>query len=191
MRPGFAIIFLWALFALSWLVAAWWSAPTHKGIGFRAEIRYRVVLLIGGLIFAVPARNYYGPLRFWFVTPTEAWMCVAVIAIGFAFSWWGRVYLGPLWSGNVAHKGEHAVIDTGPYAIVRHPIYFGVLVAVFATCAAKGTVWGVAGAVIITLGLWMKARLEERWLHQELEPGAYEAYCRRVPMLVPFGPTSV
>ena len=137
MRPGFAIIFLWALFALSWLVAAWWSAPTHKGIGFRAEIRYRVVLLIGGLIFAVPARNYYGPLRFWFVTPTEAWMCVAVIAIGFAFSWWGRVYLGPLWSGNVARKGEHAVIDTGPYAIVRHPIYFGVLVAVFATCAAR------------------------------------------------------
>lgn len=186
MRPGFAIIFLWALFALSWLVAAWWRAPSDKTIGLRAEIPYRAVLTVGGLIFAVPARNYHGPLRFWYVNATEAWICVAVIAIGFAFSWWGRIYLGPLWSGNVDRKGEHAVVDTGPYAIVRHPIYTGILMAVFATCAAKGTAWGIAGAVIITIGLWMKARLEEGWLREELDAGAYEAYRGRVSMLVPW-----
>jgi protein-S-isoprenylcysteine O-methyltransferase Ste14 len=60
--------------------------------------------------------------------------------------------------------------------------------AVYATAAAKGTIpGGVLGALLVTLGLWMKASLEERWLRKELDPGAYD--CRRkVPMLVPFGP---
>jgi protein-S-isoprenylcysteine O-methyltransferase Ste14 len=45
-------------------------------------------------------------------------------------------------------------------------------------------------AVVIAIGIWMKARLEERWLSEELGPGAYDAYRRTVPMLMPFGPTS-
>jgi protein-S-isoprenylcysteine O-methyltransferase Ste14 len=186
MHPGFAIILLWAFFALTWLVAAWWSDPTDKEIGFRAELSYRAVLLIGGLIFAIPARGYHGPLRLWYITPDGMWICVAVMAAGFAFCWWARIHLGPLWSGSVTRKDDHKVIDTGPYAVVRHPIYTGILVAVLATCVAKGTVWGIAGALIIAAGLWMKARLEEEWLGQELDPGAYDAYRRRVPMLVPF-----
>jgi protein-S-isoprenylcysteine O-methyltransferase Ste14 len=44
------------------------------------------------------------------------------------------------------------------------------------------------GAAIIALGLWMKARLEEGWLRQELGADAYGTYRRRVPMLVPLGP---
>ncbi len=186
MHPGFAIILLWAFFALTWLVAAWWSDPADKKIGFRAELPYRLVLLIGGIIFAVPARSYHGPLRLWHVTLSEAWICVALIMLGFAFCWWARIHIGPLWSGSVTRKGDHAVIDTGPYAFVRHPIYAGILLAVFATSAAKGTIWGIGGALIITIGLWLKARLEEGWLRRELDPGAYDAYSRRVPMLVPW-----
>jgi protein-S-isoprenylcysteine O-methyltransferase Ste14 len=49
-------------------------------------------------------------------------------------------------------------------------------------------VLGVIGAVVIAIGLWMKARLEEGWLGAELGAAAYDAYRRRVPMLVPFGP---
>ncbi|HSM96461.1 MAG TPA: hypothetical protein VLT91_10480 [Rhizomicrobium sp.] len=47
---------------------------------------------------------------------------------------------------------------------------------------------GIVGALIITLGMWMKARLEEGWLRQELGADAYDSYRRRVPMLLPFGP---
>lgn len=47
---------------------------------------------------------------------------------------------------------------------------------------------GLLGALIITVGLWMKARLEEGCLRQELDAGAYDDYRRKVPMLVPFGP---
>jgi protein-S-isoprenylcysteine O-methyltransferase Ste14 len=188
MRPGSAFVILWGAFALSWAVAALWSDRTIK-IGERGMGRvYRIVLLAAMLLFVIPARGYIGPLRLWSVTLNEAWICVAVTALGLGFAWWARIHLGRLWSASIARKEGHRVVDTGPYGIVRHPIYTGGLLAAYATAIAKGTVLGVAGAVLATLGFWMKARLEERWLREELEPGAYDAYSRRVPMLLPFGP---
>ena len=179
---------LWIGFALSWLAAASWSSAVDKRMGIGGELGYRAVLLIGGIAFLIPAHGYEGPLRLWWVTPTQAWICVGLVALGFAFSWWARIYLGALWSGPITTKADHRVVDRGPYAIVRHPIYTGILLAIFATAAAKGTVLGLGAAAIITLGIWMKARPEERWLRQELGAEAYDGYRRRVPMLLPFGP---
>jgi protein-S-isoprenylcysteine O-methyltransferase Ste14 len=71
---------------------------------------------------------------------------------------------------------------------VRHPIYTGLLFSLLATAAAKGTLLGVAGFLMLLLGVWMKARLEEQWLVKELDQGAYADYRKRVPMLIPFGP---
>jgi protein-S-isoprenylcysteine O-methyltransferase Ste14 len=190
MRPGMAILVLWVVWAVSWVAAALWQRKTEKGAGWSAQLPYRVVLGIGGLLLWVPSHRYVGPLRMWRVTWIEAWISVALIALGFAFAWWARVHLGPLWSGTVTKKPDHRVVDSGPYAIVRHPIYTGLLLAVIATAAAKGTILALAGAVVITVGLWMKAKLEEGWLRQELGADAYDAYRRRVPMLVPFGPTA-
>ena len=68
---------------------------------------------------------------------------------------------------------------------MRHPIYTGLLLAILATMVARGTLWAVAGAVLLTIGIVMKARLEERFLHSELGK-AYDDYAGRVPMLVPF-----
>jgi protein-S-isoprenylcysteine O-methyltransferase Ste14 len=190
MHPALAIIALWIGFGVSWLIAAVWSGKTEKRVGLGSELAYRVVLIAGGVIFFIPAHGYYGPLRFWYVSLEEAWLCVGLMVLGFAFSWWARIALGSLWSGQITTKTDHRVVDTGPYAIVRHPIYTGILVAVLATMAAKGTIYGIAGAMLIFTGLWMKARLEERWLRQQLGADAYAVYCRRVPMLIPFGPKS-
>lgn len=188
LHPAAVIASEWALFVLSWLLAAFWRKPPARRAGLRRELGYRAVLVAGLLVFSVPAHGYRGPLRLWSVSWAGAWTCVAVIALGFAFAWWARVHLGALWSGSVTTKAEHRVVDTGPYGIVRHPIYTGLLLSLYATTAAKGTVPGVAGAAILTLGVWMKARLEERWLSDELGAEAYARYRRRVPMLLPFGP---
>jgi protein-S-isoprenylcysteine O-methyltransferase Ste14 len=188
MRPGLAVIALWIGWFLSWMAAAGWQKTTIKRVAAGAEIRYRLVLIIGGLLLAIPAHGYEGPLRLYRVTWAEAWICVALIALGIVFAWWARIHLGPLWSGSVTRKEDHRVVDSGPYGIVRHPIYTGLLLAVLATAAIKGTIAGFAGAVIIILGLWMKARVEEQWLREELGAEAYDAYRRRVPMLVPFVP---
>lgn len=179
---------LWIGFIVCWIALAVWSSKSEKRAGMKSELPYRIVLILGAIIFLIPAHGYRGPLRLWLVTRTEAWICVALIVLGFAFSAWARLYLGSLWSGSITKKPGHRIVDTGPYGIVRHPIYTGILVAVFATAAAKGTVPGLIGALIITTGIWMKARLEERWLCQELGADAYDAYRRKVSMLIPFGP---
>ncbi|MGH9807466.1 MAG: methyltransferase family protein [Terriglobia bacterium] len=179
---------LWGLWVLSWLAAMFWSNRTEKRAGLGAEAGYRAVLILGGILLFIPAHGYQRSLRLWHVGWNGAWICVALVALGFIFCWWARIHLGRLWSGTVTRKADHHIVDTGPYALVRHPIYTGLLLSVFATTAAKGTVPGVAGAIVIAIGLWMKARLEERWLSQELGAEAYAAYRVRVPMLVPFGP---
>jgi protein-S-isoprenylcysteine O-methyltransferase Ste14 len=188
MNPEFAVVALWIGFVLSWFVAMVWSSPVTKRLGFGKEAGYRAILILGTVVFAVPAHDYQGALRLWYLPYDAVWPSIALIAIGFAFAWWARIHLGALWSGHVTTKAEHRVIDTGPYAIVRHPIYTGILLAVYATAALKGTTLGLVGAATITLGIWMKARLEEGWLGHELGGDAYDGYRRRVPMLVPFGP---
>ena len=188
MSPALAIVGLWIAWGVSWLGASWWTGATEKSVGIRREIGYRAVLGLGGLLFALPAHRYEGTLRLWHVGFIEAWVCAAVMVVGFAFCWWARLHLGRLWSGQITRKADHRVVDTGPYGIVRHPIYTGILLAVLATLVAKGTILSIVGAALLTTGLWMKARMEEEWLRSELGAEAYDAYRRRVPMLVPFGP---
>lgn len=112
----------------------------------------------------------------------------AVALLEIVFAWWARIHLGRLWSGTITLKQDHRIIDTGPYGLVRHPIYTGLLLSILATAAAQATVTGLLGAAGIFLGLWMKARAEERLLTAELGAEAYGGYRRRVPMLVPFLP---
>ncbi len=83
-------------------------------------------------------------------------------------------------------KADHRVVDTGPFAIVRHPIYTGFILAALSMAIARGTSLSFLGLALIVLGFWLKARLEERFLRAELGPDAYDAYAGRVPMLVPW-----
>jgi protein-S-isoprenylcysteine O-methyltransferase Ste14 len=112
-------------------------------------------------------------------------MLVATTISGFAVAWWARITLGRLWSGSVTRKVDHEIISAGPYRMVRHPIYSGLLLSVAATAALRGTVAAVLGAAAIGIGLFVKARVEERFLRSELGRERYDGYARRVPMLVP------
>ena len=188
MQPARAFIILWIAWALSWALAALWSRRVEARPSLAAELRYRVPMVIGIVLMLVRAHGYEGALRLWHVGWIGAWVCVALVAAGIAFAWWARLYLGPLWSANITRKSEHRIVDTGPYALVRHPIYTGLLLSLLATTIAKGTVTAIAGFLFLLLGLWLKARLEEGWLASELGEDTYGSYRRRVPMLIPFGP---
>lgn len=184
MRPGLVLIGLWLAWALSWIIAARWSSKALKVEGGRAVALYRALLLVGGLILAIPARTEWA-LHLWWPTVTGAWLCVLGALAGLAFCWWARLHLGSLWSGSVTIKPDHRIVDTGPYGLVRHPIYSGLILALLATALIKGTAFGIAGFIIILAGIVMKARLEERALRAELGPKVYDAYAKRVPMLLP------
>jgi protein-S-isoprenylcysteine O-methyltransferase Ste14 len=187
MRPAFVLYALWIGWLLSWLIAAAWSNRTEKRPAFRTQAPYRIPQLIGVLLLIMPSERYAAVLRLWRMGASGVWACIALTALGIAFAWWARVHLGKLWSLHVVRKADHRVVDSGPYAIVRHPIYTGMLLALGATGAAKGTVLAIGGVLLIALGVYIKARAEESWLSQELDPGAYADYRRRVPMLLPFG----
>ncbi|HLY04205.1 MAG TPA: isoprenylcysteine carboxylmethyltransferase family protein [Rhizomicrobium sp.] len=189
MTPQLAINYLWFFWAMTWLAAAFWSDRSAKRPAFGSEILYRVVTLTGAvLLFAFVSRSYDSPTILWSLSRTANWVLFAIAAAGFLFCWWARIYLGRLWSGWVSKKEGHRIVDKGPYGIVRHPIYTGIILAVFATAAIKGTTYALLGAATMTLGFWIKARLEEQFLRAELGAAGYDAYSRRVPMLIPFGP---
>ena len=84
-----------------------------------------------------------------------------VMLMGLALTWWARIHLGGLWSSAITRKEKHRLIEVGPYAFVRHPIYTGLIVALLSTAAIEATQVALLGALLIALGLWVKARAEE------------------------------
>jgi protein-S-isoprenylcysteine O-methyltransferase Ste14 len=189
MSPQTAIFYLWDAWVVSWMVAALWADRPTRWPAFGPQVLHWSITLLGlYLLLGVRSHDHRGPGRVWDVSEPAGWALFALAALGLAFCWWARLYLGRLWSGGVSRKADHHIVDTGPYAVVRHPIYTGLIAAAFATGFMRGTVFSLSGAVFITAGFWLKARLEERFLRQELGAEAYDAYRRRVPMLAPFGP---
>jgi protein-S-isoprenylcysteine O-methyltransferase Ste14 len=176
----------WIVWLISWFAAAAWSDRTVRRPAVRREVLYRVLTLAGAaLMFGFNPDGERADTPLWPVASVIAWVLAGVAVCGFLFTWWARIHLGQLWSSSVTRKEHHHVVDTGPYGIVRHPIYTGLLLAIIATVLVRGTILTLTGSALIAAGIYVKARVEEEFLRQQLgEP--YAAYARQVPMLVPF-----
>ena len=187
LTPETAIRALWFIWCTAWMAAAVWSDRSVKRPGTRYQLLYRAFVAIGAvLLFGIRRRPVDGELLLWRTSGPVAWLMVALTFLGLLFTWWARLHLGRLWSSNVARKADHHVVDTGPYGMVRHPIYTGIILASIATAALRGTVAAWLGVGVMTLGWYIKARLEEGFLREQLGAEEYASYARRVPMLVPF-----
>jgi protein-S-isoprenylcysteine O-methyltransferase Ste14 len=164
-----------------------WSASTLGRPPLRERIGNRALLWLGAImLFGAFRHPYAWAIPLWHTSETWKWFCDAAMLCGFLFCWWARLHLGRLWSSGVTRKEGHVVVESGPYALVRHPIYTGVLTAAFASAALQGTLVAFAGAILMTAAFTWKARLEENFLRAELGAAAYDAYAKRVAMLVPF-----
>jgi protein-S-isoprenylcysteine O-methyltransferase Ste14 len=113
------------------------------------------------------------------------WTGITVTVAGLLFAVWARVHLGRNWSRSVTLKRDHELITSGPYALVRHPIYTGILSGFLGTALAIGEVRGVLALAIFTVALSIKLRLEEKWMRGQFGD-AYAVYSSRVHALVPF-----
>ena len=168
-RAVFAVI--WIGWIVSWMAAAFWSNRTEKLAVTWDTLLYRVCIVAGAILMTPwTARQLLAP-RLWHVGYAGAYALAALTLAGILFAWWARIHLGRLWSGSITRKEGHRVVDTGPYALVRHPIYTGLILALLATAAAAATANAVAGAALISVGFWLKA-------HAENQP------CSRVARLV-------
>jgi protein-S-isoprenylcysteine O-methyltransferase Ste14 len=187
-QPNQILELIWIVWVLSWVMASFWSARAKAQVGSAEAWMYRVPQIVGGLLLVPFTAALLGERQIWNVGYGGAIGLALVMVAGLAFAWWGRIYLGRLWSSAITRKEDHTVIDSGPYALVRHPIYTGIMIALVATAAVEGRLSAVVGAALIIVSFWLKARSEERFLAAELSAEDYSAYRRRVPMLVPFLP---
>jgi protein-S-isoprenylcysteine O-methyltransferase Ste14 len=132
--------------------------------------------------FVVPALDH----RFaWSVVPIYAVIAGdALIVLGFLFVFW-VFRVNSFTSGIIEVAAEQRVISTGPYGLVRHPMYFGALIMLLGVPIALGSWWGVLTLIPMTVVLILRLVDEEIFLARNL-PG-YAEYRRKVRYrLVPF-----
>jgi protein-S-isoprenylcysteine O-methyltransferase Ste14 len=184
--PTQLLAIIWILWLASWVVASLWSGRTQKQVMTWDSQAYRIPILVGGILFTPWTAQVLGEKPLWQFGNLGIYVLAALTLAGISFTWWARIHLGRFWSNAITRKEGHRVIDTGPYGMVRHPIYTGLIAGMLATGIAVGTVTAMLGAVLISLGMWQKARMEEGFLTNELGADAYGSYCRRIPMIVPF-----
>jgi len=128
-----------------------------------------------------------GPLD-WRVLPEAAVFAYAGLALtiaGLGFMAWSRVALGRNWSATVTIKQDHALVSSGPYAIVRHPLYAGVLLAMLGTAIFFGQIRGFIAVCLTFGGWWLKSRTEEEFMVEQFG-ASYRRYQERVKALIPY-----
>lgn len=177
----------WFVFLGYWL----WSARRVKR-ATRAEpalprlFKYWLPILIAVLLMW-PSAWLQGTVlghRFMPYADGIALFGLLLVYAGVLFACWARYILGSNWSSEVQLKQDHELIERGPYRYVRHPIYTGVLLALFGNAIMLGEWCGLLGFAIMFVSFWRKLRLEESWLGEHFG-AAYADYMRRVKALIP------
>ena len=181
---GPILIGCWFTFVLFWTASAFFVKRTKT----KQPLPHRFFYLVLAA-FAVALLNGSVRIFNWnrSVLPHTVGLALfadllAVVGLIIAIS--ARIMLGGNWSARVTLKENHELIHRGPYRVVRHPIYSGLLLMILGTALLAGQVGGFIALVICFCGFWIKLRQEEALLSQHL-PG-YSEYMRRTKALVPF-----
>jgi protein-S-isoprenylcysteine O-methyltransferase Ste14 len=176
----------WLVFLLTWSLAALRVRPTKRTQSLLARLGDRLLFVLAALLLFLHGSST-GFLAWRFVPVARAVFLagVALTWLGVAFAIWARIHLGADWSGIVALKEGQRLVRSGPYALVRHPIYTGIFLAFVGTALAIGELRGLLAVALITTACLLRIRIEERWLLEEFG-AAYEQYRRDVKALAPF-----
>ena len=184
--PTRLLSLIWLAWVVSWVVASFWSGRTKSFVPTQDSWVYRLPILIGAILLSPWTAGAVGASQLYNPGDAGTYLLAVVVLFGISFTWWARIHLGRFWSNAITHKEDHRIVDTGPYGVVRHPIYTGLIIAILATGFAVATWTAILGALFISFGEWQKARMEEGFLSVQLGRDAYTLYSRRVPMIVPF-----
>ena len=118
-------------------------------------------------------------------TPALGVLGDALVIAGVAFAIWARLALGRNWSGLIVSVREgQGLVQRGPYAIVRHPIYTGFISAVVGTALTIGTLASWLGVAAGVVGLLIRVEIEDRMMATEFGD-AHAAYRARTKRLIP------
>lgn len=176
----------WILFFVVWMIMAMRVKSTLKRQSSSSRLAQ---VVLGGLAYVLLFTNaFHGGFLSIRVVPAMPVLTVFGVAVtytGIAFSIWARFVLGGNWSSDVTLKKDHSLVCSGPYALVRHPIYTGLLLAMLGTALVVAEAHAFLGVLFGFASFGLKFREEERFMTEQF--GAdYEEYRRRTPALVPF-----
>ena len=177
---------LWIAFLIYWQIRAVGTKRTQRLEPVAARILRALTFLIAIVLLSttrIPLRWLY--LQPWRQGLWPFWLGASVTVAGLLFAVWAREHLGSNWSRSVTIKQGHELITTGPYAVVRHPIYTGILAGFLGTAIALSQVRGFIVFVLIFFILWVKLRMEEQWMRSEFEE-TYASYAHQTAALVPY-----
>lgn len=177
---------LWLLLSAVWLGSYPFIKRSIHRQPVSSGLQQTALVLVGFyLIFGSPSNPDWLNQPVLTVTLPIALAGFGIAVCGIAFSIWARLTLGENWSAAPSIKRDHALIRSGPYRIVRHPIYTGMLVALVGSVLQHGLVRSFLGFLICGVGLWLKLAVEEQFMVQCFG-GEYLRYRRDVSALVPF-----
>jgi protein-S-isoprenylcysteine O-methyltransferase Ste14 len=172
----------WSIFGVYWDIAAKKATPV-KSSESRGSRALHVFATNAGLVLEFAPIRGLG--RFVAASPYIMTAGLAVEAIGLFVALWARRHLGRNWSGEISIKVDHQLIRTGPYKLLRHPIYTGLLAMYTGVVLVTGEWLAIVGFTMVVLAYWRKIRLEEANLSVAF--GAdYDAYRRDTFALVPW-----
>lgn len=176
----------WGAFAVVWLTAAMFTKRTVYHESTAQRLRYMIPIALG--VYLVFRGYRLGPpFNIHFLPETDAILGAAAILClcGVGFSFWARAVLGRNWSGTVTLKENHELIVRGPYRLVRHPIYTGLLAMLIATVMEQSHIVGLIGLILVFISFWIKLNDEEAVMRQQF-PDQYAAYAAQVKRIIPF-----
>ena len=176
----------WLALWVFWLVT-FYSRSARRTLRSPSLSFYRVLEVLA-FVFLFYPRIRVGPLAWQLMpaSPVARYLGVAITAYGLAFAIWARGILGHNWSASPSIVEGHTLINRGPYRLVRHPIYTGLLVAMIGTAIAFGYAACFLAFPVGLTAWWLKSKREESLLTQEFGDG-YQRYRATVKdALIPF-----
>src|SRR5579883_738625 len=184
-RMSTAARLAWLLMVVVWVAGAFRNKRTVRGMA-RTDLIVHVLVLAAAFDLLLAPGLRRGALAYRLV-PDSGWIedVGGLLQIaGIAFAIWARLHIGRNWSGTVTLKEGHALVRSGPYAWVRHPIYSGLVLAAFGLALEHGELGGTLGFLLLTVEWKRKSMLEERLMIEQLGE-EYKQYRRKVKGLVP------
>jgi protein-S-isoprenylcysteine O-methyltransferase Ste14 len=176
----------WVIFCLIWLAAALGAKRTARRLPWSETALHTLILgLACYLVLARLPRLTLWRSRFVPASGWVGWAGCGLAMAGFAFTIWARFHLGRNWSGMVELKQGHTLVRSGPYALVRHPIYTGLSLALLGTALISGEWRCLIGTVLAFFEWKRKSLLEERLMVEQFGR-EYLDYRRQVKGLIPF-----
>jgi protein-S-isoprenylcysteine O-methyltransferase Ste14 len=134
---------VWIAFILYWRIKAADTKATQRLEPAASQILRALTFLIVIIVLSttrIPLPWLYSQL--WPAGIWPFWIGAAVTVLGLLFAIWARHHLGSNWSQAVTVKQGHELITNGPYALVRHPIYTGILTGFLGSAIALSQVRG-------------------------------------------------